>query len=258
MTADGWEKQGAGPPRLADPAAPAAVSASIIVPTYREAGNLRPLVMRIARALAPAGQSFEIVVVDDNSQDGTDREVASLQADGYPVRLITRVAERGLSSAVVRGFQEANGAVLVCMDADLSHPPESLPALLQALQAPGVDFVIGSRYVPGASTDEDWGLFRRLNSKVATLLAYPFVGVRDPMAGFFALHRSTFASARALNPIGYKIGLELMVKCGCRTIREVPIHFADRKLGESKMNVREQLNYLRHLARLARFKLAKK
>jgi dolichol-phosphate mannosyltransferase len=140
------------------------------------------------------------------------------------------------------------------MDADLSHPPGKIPELVAALHEPDVDFVIGSRYVPGASTDETWGWFRWLNSKVATLLARPFTTSSDPMAGFFALRRTTFDAAAPLDPIGYKIGLELIVKCGCEHVREVPIHFADRKLGESKLTFREQINYLRHLRRLANHK----
>src|SRR6185369_9760502 len=111
-------------------------------------------------------------------------------------------------------------------------------------------FVIGSRYVAGAATDEDWGLFRKLNSRGATWLARPLTKAMDPMAGFFALRRTTFESAAPLDPIGYKIGLELIVKCQCRNIREVPITFADRVHGESKLNLKEQLNYLRHLSRL--------
>jgi len=223
------------------------------VPTYREAENLRPLVTRLAAAMAEAAP-YEVIIVDDDSRDGTAEQVAALAAEGHPVRLVTRVGERGLSSAVIRGFQEAAGRTLVCMDADLSHPPEAVPALLEALADGEADFVIGSRYVPGASTDEAWGAFRWLNSKVATLLALPLVRVRDPMAGFFCLRRETFERSAPLNPIGYKIALELMVKCRYRRIREVPIHFANRRFGSSKLTLREQVNYLRHLKRLADFK----
>jgi dolichol-phosphate mannosyltransferase len=235
-----------------DPLAP--LNLSIIVPTYREAENLALLVPRIAAALAPAALRYEIIVVDDDSRDGSVEALAQLAQQGHAVRLITRVGERGLSSAVLRGFAEARGRWLLCMDADLSHPPEALPELLAAVREPGVEFVIGSRYVPGGSTDETWGVFRWLNSQVATLLARPFTAARDPMAGFFALPRSVFERAAGLSPIGYKIGLELIVKCRCQVLREVPIHFSDRKFGQSKLSFREQLRYLRHLVRLARFK----
>ncbi len=227
---------------------------SIVVPTYREAENLRELIERIAAAMRPAGRPFEVIVVDDDSPDDTARVMAQLAGEGHPARLVTRTDERGLSGAVLRGFREAEGGVLVCMDADLSHPPEALPELVRAAEEPETDFVIGSRYVRGGSTEEGWGLLRWLNSKVATLLARPFTRARDPMAGFFALRREVFERAAPLNPIGYKVGLELLVKCGCRRVREVPIHFADRKRGQSKLSLKEQLRYLQHLKRLADFK----
>jgi dolichol-phosphate mannosyltransferase len=227
---------------------------SIIVPTYKEAENLRPLIERLNQVMSALGSRWEVIVVDDDSRDGSDRVIADLAAQGVLVRLITRVGERGLSSAVIAGFRQAGGDVLVCMDADLSHPPEAIPKMLECLAAGDVDFVIGSRYVPGASTDESWGVFRWLNSKVATILARPFTTAADPMAGFFAFPRAVFGRARDLSPIGYKIALELIVKCGCRNIREVPIHFANRKFGTSKLNLKEQFNYIKHLKRLADFK----
>lgn len=237
---------------LNNKASDAEADVSIVVPTYREADNIRQLVGRISRALEPTGRGYEIIIVDDDSQDGTEQIVSQLQAEGAPVRLEVRRNQRGLSSAVVYGFDQARGDLLVCMDADLSHPPEALPALLECLDKdPQADFVIGSRYVPGGSTEQGWGLFRWLNSKVATLLARPFTSAKDPMAGFFALRRDTLRRAEHIDPIGYKIGLELIVKCRCRNIREVPIHFADRKLGQSKLNLRQQLDYLRHIKRLA-------
>lgn len=140
------------------------------------------------------------------------------------------------------------------MDADLSHPPEKVPELIAGLQSGQADFVIGSRYVPGASMDAEWGLFRWLNSKVATLLALPLVRVKDPMSGFFALRRDVFLAAGDLSPIGYKIGLELLVKTGCTEPAEIPIHFANRTIGESKLSVVEQLKYLAHLGRLLDYK----
>jgi dolichol-phosphate mannosyltransferase len=238
-------------PRPIDPAAADTPVVSIVVPTYKEAANLRPLAQRIAAAMAPTGRSYEVVIVDDNSRDGTIDIVAELEKSGLPVRLITRTNERGLSSAVVEGFKQARGELLVCMDADLSHPPEALPTLVDVIDEDGAELVIGSRYVEGGGTEADWGAFRWLNSKVATLMARPFTKARDPMAGFFALSRAVFERADGLSPIGYKIGLELIVKCDCRDVREVPIQFADRKLGESKLSLKEQLNYLKHLKRLA-------
>lgn len=227
---------------------------SIIVPTYCEAENLPMLVPRIATALQIAQLRGEILVVDDNSPDETGAICETLSQD-HPLRLIVRTRDRGLSSAVIEGMNQARGSVLVVVDADLSHPPEKIPELVRAIQADEADFVIGSRYVSGGGTDETWGLFRWLNSKTATWLARPLTSARDPMAGFFALRRSRFSSASTqLDPIGYKIGLELIVKCGCRRIKEIPIFFGNRMRGQSKLSFKEQLNYLRHLKRLYEFR----
>jgi dolichol-phosphate mannosyltransferase len=118
----------------------------------------------------------------------------------------------------------------------------------------GSDFVVGSRYAEGGATDDNWGFFRWLNSRVATLIARPFTSISDPMSGFFALRRATYSKADFLNPIGYKIGLELLVKCRCSRISEVPIAFADRIHGESKLSLREQLRYIQHIRRLFLYK----
>lgn len=225
---------------------------SIIVPTYREEANLRPLAARIGEVMESAGRSYEMLIVDDDSGDGTDATAGAL-ATRYPVRLITRTGARDLSLAVVEGLRQARGPLLVVMDADLSHPPETIPRLIEALETPPTDFVIGSRYVPGGRTQEGWGVFRRVNSWTATLLCRPLVGrVADPMAGFFALRRETFERADPLDPIGYKIGLELMCRCHCRHVVEVPIVFANRTCGRSKLDLDQQTRYLVHLSRLYR------
>src|SRR5262245_17626190 len=152
---------------------------SVVVPTYREAENLRLLVPAVARAVASTGRAGEILVVDDDSPDGTPEVCAEL-ARRHPLRLLVRKNERGLATAVLHGLRQAQVGGLSVMDADLSHPPEKIPDLLAALAA-GAEFVIGSRYVPGAHTDETWGWFRRLNSTVATALARGFTSARDPM-----------------------------------------------------------------------------
>jgi len=226
---------------------------AVIVPTYKEVDNIPVLIGEIAKVMAQTKLSYEIIIVDDDSRDGTSECVSGL-ADRYPVRLVTRTNERGLSSAVIRGFDEADAEILLCMDADLSHPPSAIPQMVRKLRA-GADFVLGSRYVPGGQTEGDWGLFRWLNSKVATLLALPFTRAADPMSGFFALCRTAFLEAKnTLSPIGYKIGLELIVKCGYVQVVEVPITFANRQRGQSKLSLTEQLNYIKHLKRLADFK----
>jgi dolichol-phosphate mannosyltransferase len=221
---------------------------SVIVPTLNEAANLPLLVPRIDAALA--GVAYEILIMDDDSADDTQAVCDRLAGD-YPLRLFVRRPPRdGLSGAVLQGMTMARGEVLVVMDADLQHPPERVGALLDALKE-GADFALGSRYVPGGSTQEHWGIFRRINSRVATLLARPFSGsVRDPMSGFFALRRGTFQAAERLTPLGYKIGLELMCKCRVQNVREVPIHFDLRIKGQSKLTLAQQFKYLEHLSRL--------
>ncbi len=225
-------------------------SVSIIVPTYHEAENLPHLMERIAASLNATELKWSVIVVDDDSQDETVAVCEGL-SEKFPLELIVRKSERGLSTAVVAGMRASEAETVLCIDADLSHPPEAIPAMIETLSAEECDFVIGSRYVAGGTTDDEWGIFRWLNSVIATGLAKPLTSANDPMAGFFALRKSDFdAAASKLDVIGYKIGLELIVKCDCREVREVPIHFADRQFGESKLSLKEQLNYLRHLKKL--------
>jgi dolichol-phosphate mannosyltransferase len=229
-----------------------AVEVSVIVPALNEAANLPELLKRIDAALA--GRAYEVIVVDDASTDGTP-EVCAKLAERYPLTLRVRPEPyAGLSGAVLEGMSLARGGLLVVMDADLQHPPEKLPELVAPLGRGESDFVLGSRYAPGGSTAERWGPLRRLNSRVATLLARPFAGrTHDPMSGFFALRRETLRRALRLTPLGYKIGLELMCKCRVRDVREVPIHFSTRAHGESKLTVKQQFKYLEHLSRLYDF-----
>lgn len=227
---------------------------SVVVPTYKECENIKILVPRILSVMRTEKLAVEVIIVDDNSRDGIDEIVRQFKSDGLPVKLEVRYGQRCLSTAVIHGFKLARGRYLVCMDADLSHPPGKIPELISKLRSGEADFVIGSRYVPGATTDVDWGLFRWFNSKVATLLARPLVSAKDPMSGFFAVHRETFLSADHLSPVGYKIAIELLIKSKCKKIVEVPIHFADRKLGSSKLNLKERLNYIKHLKKLYDYK----
>jgi len=224
---------------------------SVVVPALREADNLRLLIPALSEVLRLAELSHEIIIVDDNSNDGTDQLIEEL-AVRFPVRLHVRTDERGLSSAVVYGFKRATGDILVCMDADLSHPVSAVPELVSAIKSNEADFAIGSRYVPGGSIDSEWSRMRRLNSRVAGLLARPLTSVRDPGSGFFALRRVDFERvASKVNTLGFKIGLELLVKVNPKRCKEVAIHFQDRKAGSSKMKFRQQSEYLIQLMQLA-------
>jgi dolichol-phosphate mannosyltransferase len=228
------------------------------VPALNEAANLPELLRRIDSAMAGNwGRRYEVLVIDDNSADGTPAVCADLARE-YPLSLHVRTSPHGgLSGAVLYGMSLARGEILAVMDADLQHPPERLPDLLAPLTGNNASaplFVLGSRYVPGGSMAEQWGLRRRFNSRVATLLARPFAGrTRDPMSGFFAMRRQTYASGRHLTPLGYKVGLELMCKCRVGAVREVPIHFDVRSHGQSKLTLKEQFRYLEHLSRLYDF-----
>lgn len=233
--------------------ASSSTAASIIVPTYGEAPNIEPLVARVFAATAQAGIEAELIIVDDDSQDGTEQIVERLR-ERYPVRLVVRRGERGLSGAVLAGFREARFDRFLVLDADLQHPPEMVPQLLTRLDQGDCDFVLGTRYGGSGAISDDWPFLRRLGSAVATLLARPLAPLSDPMSGFFALHRRTWEQAAPLDPIGYKIALELFVKGRCRRPTEVPITFASRTAGASKASFAEGRRYLRHLARLYHFR----
>jgi dolichol-phosphate mannosyltransferase len=218
--------------------------ATIVVPTYNESANLPLLVERIWKALPGA----EIVVVDDASKDGT-ADVARKLAEKFSIRVVERFDERGLSTAVLRGMQEARTEVCVVMNADLSHPPEAIPHLVKAVEE-GADVAVGSRYVPGGDIDE-WPLFRRLDFRAGTMLARPLTPVRDPMAGFFCLRKSLCAGV-SLKPRGFKILLEILARTGTRKTAEVPIHFEDRTAGLSKFSSKERKEFLQQVWTLYR------
>ena len=234
---------------------------SIVVPTYREADNLPALAAAVNDALTgeetrnqlttAAGYNgdalYELIIADDDSADGTDSVCEQLKKQ-YPLRLLSRKEDRGLSQAVLAGVAIAGGDIIVVMDADLSHPPEAIVQLVLPLINNEADIVAGSRYVGGGGADKAWPLHRRLFSAAATLPAKMLVPMNDPMSGFFAFRRGELPEE--LTPIGYKIGLELAVKMNAPRILEVPIFFRDRQKGESKLNWRETLNYFRHLRRL--------
>jgi dolichol-phosphate mannosyltransferase len=226
-------------------------SVTLVIPTFREADMIPHLAARLSALRDTAPWDLEVLLMDDDSRDGSAERVAAL---GLPwFQLITRTTERGLSFAVLDGLARSRSEFLVVMDADLSHPPEKIPELLAALDG-GADLAVGSRFVEGGTTADDWGLFRWLNSRIATFLALPLTHLEDPMSGFFALRRTTFAAGRDFDPIGYKVMLELIIKCRCRIVVEVPIHFGTRVHGHSKLTFPEQLRYVRHLRRLYTYK----
>ena len=221
---------------------------TIVIPTYNEAGNLPKLSASLRSTLSET--PYELLFADDRSTDGTEEVVFQLQQEDHPIRLIQAIDRpRDLSLSVLDGITESQYETILVMDADLSHPPAVIPQMLELLQKNATSFVVGSRYADGGSFDRDWGIWRFANSHIATLIAKPLSDCSDAMSGFFAFNKSNVELNR-LNPIGYKIGLELMVRGDFSDIQEVPIVFKDRLVGESKMNLEQQLKYLRHLRRL--------
>ena len=218
---------------------------SIVIPTYNEGENIVPLVERIHNALS--AYDYEILFVDDDSKDGTADTIEKL-SESYPVKVAVRKNERGLASAVVHGILNTTGQKVLVMDADLQHPPEVLPSLIKAAED-GADIVVGSRYVEGGGCQE-WGLFRKLVSRVSTIIAHVFLPptrpVKDPMSGFFMFDRKVVENAK-LQPRGYKILLEILMEGTFSKAVEVPFTFVTRDEGESKLDTKQQMEYLRHI-----------
>jgi dolichol-phosphate mannosyltransferase len=233
--------------------APSALRLSLVLPTYNESRNLEALLAQLTTVLdgAIAGQ-YELLLVDDDSPDQTWAVGLELSAAYPQLRVMRRQGERGLSSAVIRGWQVAQGQVLGVIDADLQHPPEVLLKLLRATEA-GADLAVGSRHVEGGGVSE-WSFIRRFLSRGAQTLGLVIlpqvVGrVSDPMSGYFMVRRSAIAAV-PLNPAGYKILLEVIGRGHIKTIAEVGYVFQERVAGESKVTWRQYVDYLRHLIRL--------
>lgn len=224
---------------------------SIVIPTYKERANIRSVLERISACLSEQNLSYEIIIVDDDSPDGT-ADAAREVAEELPgtVRVIVRTSNPDLSRSVVRGFREATGEILVVMDADLQHPPESIPDLAVAvsLQRP---IAIGTRYSNGGEIT-DWTVDRRLVSRGATLLAKVLVpptrGVSDPISGFFAVH-ATALEGIDLTPRGYKILVEILTAVDPDQVAEVGFRFEPREHGETSLNLGQYWRYLRHVLR---------
>src|SRR5438270_4398612 len=218
---------------------------AIIIPTLQEAENVEPLIKEIEKTGLPFA---EIVFVDDGSTDGTREQVRAL-GNKRRVRLVERDgSDRGLAGAIVAGAESTAAGLLVVMDADLSHPPGQIRALLRPILMNEADLVIGSRYVYGGATP-GWPVWRRVISRAASGLAYPLTGVRDSMCGFFAVRRDCLLRF-AKTAVGFKIVFEMMVR-GRKTLRvqEVPIVFQDRERGRSKMSLTEAVRFALRWAR---------
>ena len=222
---------------------------SIVIPTYNEAAGIGKLVEALDATFRANGLDGEIIVVDDNSPDGTGAIVDEL-AEGFPVRCLHRSGKLGLSSAVIDGWGIARpeSVALGAMDADFSHDVDALPKMVAALESGEYGLAVGSRYVPGGGI-ANWPKRRIITSRVACWLARPLTRIKDVTSGYFLVRRDALDGV-TLDPIGFKIGLEVIAKARYGKAIEIPYVFTDRVAGESKLNNREIFNYLKQLSRL--------
>jgi dolichol-phosphate mannosyltransferase len=224
---------------------------ALTIPTLREAANLPGLLRDVRAALDPLKIDYEILVVDDDSRDGTEEIVTAIGREDARVRLLVRKGERGLSGAVLYGWRQTDASILGVMDADLQHPPELLPKLISAILA-GNDLAIGSRYTAGGQLGK-WNPVRKLLSTAAVWATWPIQrpGVRahDPMTGFFLVRREC-VDGIAFQPAGFKLLLEILVRARLRSVAEVPLAFGSRAQGASKANFKVGWDYAKLLARL--------
>jgi dolichol-phosphate mannosyltransferase len=226
---------------------------SVVIPTYKEADSIQEVIRRTSAALTQSGEEHELIVVDDNSGDGTAELAEALKGE-FHVRVLRRTGRLGLATAVVDGWQVARGDLLAVIDADLQHPPEILAALAAALRRSNADLGVASRYVAGGGTS-GWQFRRRMISwgathLAATVLPLKLGAISDPMSGMFVVRASVIAGSE-LAPLGYKILLEVLAKGRIERVVEVPYQFEERARGSSKLGLRQYGEYLAHLARLS-------
>ena len=233
---------------------PTSLPFSLVIPTYNESKNVGKLVSHLVALLDNLlPEQYELILVDDNSPDRT-WEVAQQLTSHYPqLRVMRRQQERGLSSAVIRGWQVAQGEILGVIDADLQHPPDTLVQMVNSVRTGGADLAVASRHVAGGGVS-DWSFLRRFLSRGAQMLGLLIlpgvVGrVTDPMSGYFMVRRSAIAGP-TLNPLGYKILLEVIGRGRVGEIAEVGYVFQEREAGESKVTWKQYVEYLGHLVRL--------
>lgn len=223
---------------------------SIVIPTYKEKDNISELFKRIFKVFNNNKIDGEIIVVDDDSQDGTS-EIVNKYRESKPVKFVLRKDERGLASACIEGFKLATSEIIIVMDADLQHPPEKIPDFINAIKE-GADIAIGSRYVEGGSFGE-WSIGRKIVSKGASALAnilfYEIKEIKDKESGFFAFKKDVIKEVE-LKPKGYKILLEILILGNYKKAVEIGFSFGKRSAGKSKLGIGIIFSYISHLIRL--------
>ncbi|MFN6540907.1 MAG: glycosyltransferase [Nostoc sp. EkiNYC01] len=226
---------------------------SLVIPTYKERDNIEKIVKILSQLLDESiPGNYELIVVDDDSPDRTWEIAESLTTEYPQLRVMRRQDERGLSSAVIRGWQAGTGNVLGVIDGDLQHPPEVLIQLFRSVEQ-GADLAVASRHVEGGGVSS-WSVVRRFLSRGAQLLGLIILPgvlgrVSDPMSGYFMVRRGAIANA-ALNPVGYKILLEVIGRGKVNEVAEVGYVFRERTEGESKVTWKQYIDYIHHLVRL--------
>lgn len=226
---------------------------SLVTPTYNERENIPILAEEIFSVIATEPDiDMELIVVDDNSPDGTG-EVAERLKDTYPLQVIHRAGKLGLGSAVMEGFALSEREHIGVIDADLSHDSSILPQLIHGLRE--YDITIGSRFGE-TSKVEKWALHRRLTSLAGVGFARLLTGVEDPLSGYFFLHRSGLGDLK-LTSSGYKILLEILVKGQIKTHMSVPFIFRNRQFSQSKLNTKEYVLFAKQLLYFTVHKLFK-
>jgi len=230
---------------------------SIIIPTYNESQNILNVLKSIGDII-PKNIFTEAIVVDDNSPDGTGKIVEDYLKNvkkiaGYTIDIIHRTTKNGLSSAILSGIQRATGDTIVVMDSDLSHPPQIIPKMIDALKKYQCDMVIASRYITGGQIN-GWNKKRKLLSKIATIIAKKGLGVttKDPMSGFFAFKKGILKGLN-FDAIGFKLLLEILVKKRGLSVKEIPYTFQNRTFGSSKLDFSTILDYFKSVWKLYRF-----
>ena len=222
---------------------------SLVVPTYNERDRLPELVHAIFDAYRSERLDAELIVVDDNSPDGTG-EVAESLTSAHRIRVIHRAGKLGLGTAVIEGFTASHAPVVGVIDADMSHPPALLPRMFAVMQQEQSDVVVASRYIPGGGT-RGWPMGRLLMSRLACVMARRLTPIRDATSGCFLIRRELARGVR-ISAGGFKICLELLVRGRPASVVEVPYVFEGRTAGHSKMNLKEAAGYLIQLRDLHR------
>jgi dolichol-phosphate mannosyltransferase len=224
---------------------------ALIIPTLNEAQNIRNVLNRVRSVLDPVGIDYEILVVDDDSSDGTGEIVSAIGLEDPRVRLIVRKGAKGVAGATLLGWENTDASIVGAMDADLQHPPELVPALVAEILA-GHDVAIGSRYADGGSLG-NWNLPRKLLSNAALWVAMPVqrkqIRAKDPTAGYFLVRRECIDQIQ-FRRTGFKLLLDVLVRGRIRSIKEIPYTFESRHHGASKATFKVACEYAGLLARL--------